>query len=77
MVGSKLGDSARQLDRCAVEMREAAFRVGRVDRRRQGIDNFAKVSCALAQSCGCAQKIYVLILSIVDQPANRLQVHGR
>jgi hypothetical protein len=57
-------------------MRETAFRVGRVDRRRQGVDDFPEMSCALAQSCGYAQKIYVLSLRIFDHPANRLQIHS-
>jgi hypothetical protein len=76
MVGSELGDAARQLDCCPVKMCQTAFRVGRVDRRRQGVDNLAKVERALAQSCGCAEKIYVLSSRIIDPSANRLQVHG-
>jgi hypothetical protein len=76
MIRSELGDSARQLDRCPVKMRETAFRVGRVDRRRQGVDNFAKVACVLAQGCSCAQKIYVLSSAAINRLANRVQVHG-
>lgn len=56
------GVQARELDGSRVEVREAAFGIGRVDGDRERVDHFPKTTLTFVQSCVCRGQLLVVPL---------------